>query len=290
MKAARAPLGRNALCSLVLGLAVLTGGAGRDALAEQEAPPSKVSAKYNIHFNGINIGNFKLLAQLANGEYNMSAQARISLLAGMLFEWSGSTASSGRVMSRGPLPYAYSFGYKTSEKSEKIDVKFSNNVVREIAVNPPQRPSSSRVPVTRKHMQNVVDPLSAVFMLTNVGANKSGGEVCGRRLPIFDGKARYDLQLSYKGAKQITAVNGYKGPAYICKVKFIPIAGHKAEDDDNSYAAKNDGIEVWMMPIPQAGLYVPYYIYVPTPVGTATLNSAAFTVEALGDNRRALIQ
>jgi hypothetical protein len=162
--------------------------------------------------------------------------------------------------------------------------------VREIAVNPPQRPSTLRVPITRKHMQNVVDPLSAVVMLSNVGTNKTGDEVCDRRLPIFDGKARYDLQLSYKGSKAISAVNGYKGPAYICKVKFIPIAGHKPNDEENNYTAKNEGIEVWMMPVPQAALYVPYYIYVPTQVGTATLTSSSFQVDLVGDMRRALIQ
>jgi hypothetical protein len=132
--------------------------------------------------------------------------------------------------------------------------------------------------------------LSAVVMLTNVGANKSGADVCAKRLPIFDGKARYDLQLSFKGTKSINASNGYKGPAYICKVKFIPIAGHKPGDEDSTYASKNEGMEVWMMPVAKAGLYIPYYIYLPTAVGTATLTSSGLDVDVGGDSRRALIQ
>jgi hypothetical protein len=281
--------GRSASLLLAIGLAVCVSIPASSQQLAVEGKPTKVNARYGINFNGFNIGEFKLAATLANSEYTVDAQARISLLAGILFEWQGNTSSSGRVMSRGPLPYSYSFGYRTSEKSEKIDVKFSNNVVREIAVNPPQKPSSSRIPVTRKHMQNVVDPLSAVIMLTNIGAGKSGPEVCSRRLPIFDGKARYDLQLSYKGSKAITAANGYKGPAYICKVKFIPIAGHKPGDDDSKFAAANEGMEIWMMPVAKAGLYVPYYIYVPTQVGTATLTSTSFDVDGV-DTRRALIQ
>jgi hypothetical protein len=286
MKAPRASRQRTLISGLALGLTLATGLAAYG----QAAKSSKVTTKYAINFNGINIGEFKFNASIANSEYNVAAQARISLLAGMLFEWNGTTTSSGRVMNRGPIPYAYSFGYRTSEKSEKIDVKFSNNIVSEIAVNPPQKPSSARVPIQRKHMQNVVDPLSAVIMLTNVGANKSGAEVCDRRLPIFDGKARYDLQLSYKSTKTISAANGYKGPAYVCKVKFIPIAGHKPGDEESGYVARNEGIEVWMMPIPQAALYVPYYIYVPTQVGTVTLTSSSFDIDVSGDMRRALIQ
>jgi hypothetical protein len=288
MNAPRPNRKRLAFVALAFGMALLTGNSSQGQQADSK--PTKIKANYGINFNGINIGDFKLTASLANNEYNVSADANISVLAGMIFEWNGKTASSGRVMSRGPLPYSYSFGYKTSEKSEKIDVKFSNNVVREIAVNPPQRPSPTRIPVTRKHMQNVLDPLSAVVMLTNVGANKSGADVCAKRLPIFDGKARYDLQLSYKSTKSINSGSGYKGPAYVCKVKFIPIAGHKPGDDDSAYASKNEGMEVWMMPVPKAGLYVPYYIYVPTAVGTATLTSSGLDVDVLPDARRALIQ
>jgi len=278
---------RLALLTLAFGVTLLTGQSSQSEPADGR--PTKIKANYGINFNGINIGDFKLTATLAPSEYAVNATAQISVLAGMLFEWNGITASSGRVISRGPLPYSYSFGYKTSEKSENIDIKFSNNVVREIAVTPPQRPSAARIPITRKHMQNVVDPLSALVMLTNVGANKTGPEVCAKRLPIFDGKARYDLQLSYKGTKAINANNGgYKGPAYVCKVKFIPIAGHKLGDEESVYAAQNESMEVWMMPVAKAGIYVPYYIYVPTPVGTATLTSSGLEVDA--DSRRALIQ
>jgi hypothetical protein len=288
MNPPRPDLRRLVVLAIAFGMTLL---AGHSSQAEPtDGKPTKVKANYGINFNGINIGDIKLAATLANSEYTVNANAQISVLAGMLFDWNGTTASSGRVMSRGPLPYSYSFGYKTSEKSEKIDVKFSNNVVREIAVNPPQRPSAARIPVTRKHMQNVVDPLSAVVMLTNVGANKSGADVCAKRLPIFDGKARYDLQLSFKGTKSINASNGYKGPAYICKVKFIPIAGHKPGDEDSTYASKNEGMEVWMMPVAKAGLYIPYYIYLPTAVGTATLTSSGLDVDVGGDSRRALIQ
>ncbi len=290
MNASCASYGRSFFGGLALAAVLFTYIPAMGEPDQSLSKSSKVTTKYAINFNGLNIGDFKLTAIIANGEYNMTAQARISLLAGMLFDWAGNTTSTGRIMRRGPLPYAYSFGYRTSEKSEKIDIKFSNNVVREIAVSPPQKPSSLRVPITRKHMQNVVDPLSAIVMLTNIGANKSGQEVCDRRLPIFDGKARYDLQLSYKSSRNITAANGYKGPAYICKVKYIPIAGHKAGDEEAKYAAKNEGNEVWMMPVPQAALYVPYYIYVPTPVGTATLTSSGFDVDVGPDMRRALIQ
>ena len=257
------------------------------AFAKDDA--KKVTAEYSINFNGLGIGSFKIWSDMSNNEYTIKARAKISLLAGILFEWRGDTASSGKVMAKRPSPYSYSFGYRSGDKGETVDVKFSNNIVEEIAVTPPQRQSASRIPITRKHMLNVVDPLSAVVMLTNIGSNKRGSEVCSRRLPIFDGKQRYDLKLSYKGAKAVTTSHGYSGQAYICKVKFVPIAGHKRGDDENEFAAKNEGIELWMIPLAKADLYVPYYVYIPTPVGTASLTATGFSIEGAGD-RRALVQ
>ena len=52
-------------------------------------------------------------------------------------------------------------------------------------------------------------------MLTNVGSNKSGSEVCSRRLPIFDGKQRYDLKLTYKTTKRVTADRLFRPRLYL---------------------------------------------------------------------------
>jgi hypothetical protein len=275
---------------LVFGTVLLAGLAGADKASAAETKNAKVTAVYSINFNGMGVGEFTMNASIAGERYTLNADARISVLAGLIYDWHGITSSNGRVINRGPLPATYSFGYETSDKGERINIKFSDNVVREVAINPPQRPSGARIPVTRQHLQNVVDPLTAVLILANAGGDKTGADVCDRRLPVFDGKSRYDIQLSYKRTKQVKSGEGYKGPAYVCKVKYFPIAGHKANDDENGYAAKNDSIEVWMIPISQSGLYVPYYIYIPTPVGVATLSSTRFDVTTPGGSKRARVE
>ncbi len=276
--------------SVICSLLILASSAAIGDPASAKEGPKKVTADYSINFNGLSIGSFKLWSTMYDHEYSMKARATISVLAGIIFEWRGETSSTGEVMAKLPRPYSYRFGYETSNKHEFVDVKFSNNNVDEIAVNPPQRPSAARVPITRQHMRNVVDPLSAVVMLTNVGSHKSGTEVCTRRLPIFDGKARYDIRLTYKATKTVTTSQGYRGPAYVCKVKFLPIAGHKRGDDESNFAAKNEGMELWMIPLAKADLYVPYYIYIPTPVGNASLTSRGFDVETADEAKRALVR
>jgi hypothetical protein len=269
---------------LAAGLALLA-CIGGGAHAES---PQRLRAVYSINFNGMSVGEFVIKANLADREYSLNADAKISVLAGLIFEWTGKTTSNGRVVNNAPAPNSYSFGYEAGDKHEKIDLRFSESGVREVAINPPAHLPAARIPVTRAHLQNVVDPLSAVLLLT---ANRDKGptEVCNHRLPIFDGKQRYDLVLSYKRTKRVSIDEGYKGPAYVCKVKFVPIAGHRVGDADNNYAARSDAMEVWMVPVSHSGLYVPYYIYIPTHVGVATLTSVKFDVDKSGSGRRALV-
>lgn len=265
------------IAAAILAASGLLGAAHSETAAKDR---KKVTAEYDISFNGFSIGQFRVDSSITPEQYSVKANARISVLAGILFEWQGNTSSSGGMSAGAPRPETYTFGYVTSEKRETIDVEFSNNNVKQVAVSPPSREPAGRIPVTRNHMRNVVDPMSAIVLLTNVGSgSKSGTEVCTRRLPIFDGKARYDLQLTYKSSKTVTTAHGYKGPAYICKVKFRPIAGHRRGDAEANFAASNEGIEVWMIPLSDADIYVPYYVNIPTAVGTATLTSSNFRVD-----------
>lgn len=243
------------------------------------ARDQKITAKYDISFNGLSIGDFKLISNFWKDNYDMKGRATISILGGLLFEWRGDTESSGHFNSHGPRPASFSFGFKTSNKRGKVDLAFSGNHVSQLAVSPPQKKSSRRVPLTRAHMQNVVDPLSAIAMLSKQGVSKSSRQVCSGRIPIFDGNARYDLRLSYKATKRVNAGYGYRGRAYVCKIKFVPIAGHKRGDDESEFAAKTNGIEVWMVPLKKADIYVPHYIRIPTPVGVASLTASNFAIE-----------
>lgn len=242
------------------------------------AKDQKITAKYDISFNGLSIGDFKLISNFWKKNYAMKARATISILGGLLFEWRGATESSGRLFSRGPRPDAFKFGFKTSKKRGNVDLVFNDNRVTQLAVSPPKRRSSRRIPVTRAHMKDVVDPLSAIVMLSKSGIGKSSRQVCSGNIPIFDGNARYDLRLSYKGAKRIQARYGYRGRAYVCKIKFVPIAGHKRGNKESEFAAKTNDIEVWMVPLKKADIYVPHYIRIPTPVGLAVMTAMDFSI------------
>jgi hypothetical protein len=242
---------------------------------------SSVNAVYHINWLGAHIGDFKVRSSVTNRKYSLQANADISVFFGAV-SWQGVTSSHGLMTANGPVPQGYSFRYSTNDRHEAIELRFQQKMVQDILINPPQHPGSRNVPITAADLQNVVDPLSAIILLSQARLSRHGGDACNKRLPIFDGKIRYDLVLSPKGTRSISPTGRLHGTAYVCRVNYVPIAGHKPSKQGSDYATGNTGIEVWLVPLPEAGLLVPYYIHVPTPAGTASMVTARFDVDTSG--------
>lgn len=238
---------------------------------------STVDAVYQISWLGTHVGDFRIKSAITTRQYSLQASAELSVFFGT-FSWQGATTSSGLMTANGPVPQNYTFKYATNDKRESVELKFQKRMVQDILINPPQFPGARHVPITAAHLQNVVDPLSAIVLLSQ--ARLSHGEACNKRLPIFDGKIRYDLVLSPKGTRAVGTSGKLHGTAYVCSVHFVPIAGHKmGKPGEAEVASGNTGIEVWLVPVPEAGLIVPYYVHVPTPAGTASIVTAKFDVQ-----------
>lgn len=262
---------RRILPALALCVAAGTGS------GPASAGDSKIVARYDIAFNGLSIGTFRFQSDWTPSGYNLRADAEISLLSGMLFNWNARTESSGQLTRSGPRPDRYSFGFQAGEKAGSVQMRFDGGSVSRVNIDPP--PKSNRIPVQRHHMTGVLDPLSAVIGLSQLRRPNRGAQSCNDELRIFDGKMRYDLTLRYKATRQVNS-SGYNGPAYVCRVKFEPIAGHKPGKEETGFLEDTDGIEVWLIPVKRAGLYVPYHIYLPLPLGSASMTTEEFQLES----------
>ena len=250
----------------VAGLALLGAFLPMAAAADT---PSKIKASYNIEFAGIEIGKFRFQSTIDSASYSSSGSAKLSALLGA-FKWRGSTSSTG-VWGRGePQPSRYAFKYKSNSKSGSVDMSFSKGSVADRTLEPPSKPSKRSVPLSEGHLKDVLDPMSAVMALTTGQIDKP----CDRKVAVFDGKHRFDLELSYRRKERIKEArpSGEPDIAIVCGVRYIPIAGHK-DNKSTRYMAAAKGIEVALRPIPSANILVPYEIRIPTFAGSAVLRS-----------------
>jgi Protein of unknown function (DUF3108) len=246
--------------------------------------PTRVQASYDIDFNGLNVGTFDFSSSQAGTAYTLTGSGKLSLLLGA-FKWKGDTQTTGTMAADGPKPQNFNFGYSGSSKSGSTRMSYSADTVSSVLHDPPSPPKEGIVPVQTQHLKAVLDPLSAILALTK----GTTGNPCQRRIPVYDGKARFDLLLSPRGQVQLAEKrpSGQPGTGYVCRVKYVPIAGHKA-DQETRFMSGSDGIEVILRPVPSANVFVPYKITIPTAAGSATLTSRTVTITTSGQQQIAL--
>ena len=95
---------------------------------------------------------------------------------------------------------------------------------------------------------------------------KSGLKVCDHRFPVFDGETRYDIQLSYKTTSPVKT-KGYDGYAYVCNMRYIPVAGHKKNHRTVKEMASNKNMDIWLAPMSGVSVFTPIQIRVGTKYG-----------------------
>ncbi len=247
--------------------------------------PANVRAVYDINFNGFNVGAFEFQSQAEEQSYTVTGNAQLSLLLGA-FTWIGETRAFGLISNHVPKPAAFAFDFRANSKVGSTKMDFDNGAVTDVRHSPPAEKKPGIVPLRDQHLRGVLDPLTAIMVV----ARHSNPNPCDRRLPIFDGKERFDLVLSYKGQMKVSEQQPSGQPvfAHVCRVKYYPIAGHKV-DTESSFMATTDAIEVALRPIPSANVLIPYQITIPTLVGQATLVSRRVEIESPGRPQIALL-
>lgn len=271
--------------TLALALSVSLGSPPASAVDTPTVPPARVHGYYHITWNGLDLGEFVWDSTISGGQYKVSTNANISALLGA-YTWQGVTRANGTYAPGSPHPASYRFRFDATDKAGRIDMTFANDSVTQVSENPPDRGTSGRVPLRPAHLQNVLDPLSAIMALSAPeGGSVDNSNPCQRRLPVFDGKIRFDLVLSFKRKTQLEG-SGARF-AYVCRVQFVPIAGHKM-NNETKYMAQNDGIELWMAPVAFANVFVPYNVVIPTWAGSAQITSSRVQIDMPGRGRVAL--
>lgn len=232
----------------------------------QELLPALVVAKYRVSFGLLgDIGHFAFRSDLEGEAYTLAANAKIDTA---VFDYRGKMSSSGLVRAADAKPARHKFSWRQKaflgkKKKKSLSIAFNGAGATKVDFVPHQDRSKKKgiVKVRPEHLENVLDPLSGILALSIGDFDRP----CDRRLPIFDGKQRFDLVFSQRRRTQ-----GRAAPA-VCHVRLIAISGHKKGEGADSII--NGDIEVVLQPVPKANILVPYRVTVPTILGSAVLAS-----------------
>jgi hypothetical protein len=256
-------------------------GAALAAVPATAFGQTKLEARYTAALAGIPLGTGTWVIDFAADQYTAVASGRTTGLVKMISDGSGSSGAKGAIQGANVVSFGYVSSTISEKKADEVRIGMQGGVAKDVVAIPPLEPSPDRVPVTDAHRKGVVDPMSAMLMPVAGKGEMLVPEACKRRIAIFDGRQRVDIELVYKRMDQVHADRGYAGPVVVCTALYRPVAGHRPERPAIKYLVAQRDMEIWLAPIAGTRVLVPFRFSVPTPFGLGTLQANYFVANEM---------
>lgn len=236
------------------------------ALAEPPQHPARFAVRYGVSFLGLPVGEADLALAWGEGRYALDLSGRLRGMPGFFLDGAGGAAAAGRVVPADPArlePASFQVESRYAGRPVRVTMRLERgrgrgrgrgqgrdhdgSRVRDVVLDPVPTPRPDRVPLGPEDTVGVLDPLS--ILAVPVGSAPLDPGLCERRIPVFDGATRADLVLS-RGALVAVEKGPYRGPALECRVRWVPVAGHRANGSGVRRMAENDDMRVRLAPVP----------------------------------------
>lgn len=257
---------------LALAAAVLGEGLGAGAALAQ----GKLDARYSASLAGIPIGKGAWVIDIGDHQYTAAASGMTTGLVRLFASGQGSSAARGAVRSGNLVPSTYASNIASGNKAEDLRIVLQNGTIKDVSIEPPSPPQPERIPVPDAHRRGVLDPMSAALIRVGGTGDTISDEACNRSIPIFDGRMRYDVKLSFKRFELVRSGRGYEGPVAVCAAQFVPLSGYVPDRPSLTYLKNLRDAEFWLAPIAGTRVTVPYKVLLPTPFGLGVLEATQF--------------
>jgi hypothetical protein len=244
------------------------------------AAQARLEAEYTATLSGIPIGSGNWIIDISEDQFSAAASGGTSGILRWFSHGQGSSSAQGTVAAGQPMPTSYESTITNQERVDNVRMSFAAGNVKDFSVEPPVGPSNDRIPVSDGDRLNVFDPMTSVLDAVGGNGDPVSPQACGRKVSVFDGRMRFDLQSEFKRIEVVKAEKGYHGPAVVCAVYFVPISGYVPTRYAIKYLAGLRDAEVWLAPITGTRVLVPFRFFLPTPVGPGVVQATRFIAVA----------
>ncbi|HEV2000867.1 MAG TPA: DUF3108 domain-containing protein [Xanthobacteraceae bacterium] len=239
----------------------------------------RLEAKYKITLAGITVGAGTWTLDVSEEGYSGSASGKVAGVLRLFASGEGSATARGQIAAGKVVPTSFTLNSTRGSKTDHVRIAMAANVVRDFSAEPPPSPGGDRVPLTPEHKKGVVDPGSAAILPVSGAGDLLRPDACNRTVPVFDGRQRYDLVMSYDRMETAKDVKGYSGQLVICHIAYRPVAGHRSGREDLITLADNHTIEAWFGPVAGSRVLVPVRVSLVTSFGTLVVQATQFSAE-----------
>ncbi|MTH98089.1 DUF3108 domain-containing protein [Roseibium sp. RKSG952] len=246
--------------------------------APADAKTASVGGLYSVSIAGFKIGKATLSLALQGNAYSAKVGLEPAGIGTLFSTGKGGAEASGWLVGSKVVPSKYQMASHAANRDFYVLLAQGSGHIRSMQVAPQFKPNPERVKITRRHRRNAMDPLSAALMPVKASRDGLGPEACARKLPIFDGWTRFDIQLSFREIKQVSG-RGYDGPVVVCKAKWIPVAGHRPSKASVKHM-QQAAMETWLAPAGRDDVLIPYRISLQTRTGRLVVQASKLDISS----------
>jgi len=266
-----------ALLSLLASPALAAGGAGGEG---QALPASRLEVAMTLYAGGITMGHMDLDATQRGGEYHAVSTMQTSGVVNAFWQSEIQATSTGKLGSKNFAPGLYdSFYTGKSGKKQEVSLTYEGASPPRLYAEPAY--STTGFEVKPEDTKNTLDPLSAVTLIFS-GLGAEAGNPCAITAPVFDGRRRYDIEVTKVKDVDVRMDSGlYQGKAIQCDVRYRQISGFRPKvlKDNEKFPL----IHAWFVTLPStvAGrdYAVPVRVWAETKYGVLAILANSIKVD-----------
>ena len=257
--------------------ALAAGGAGAQSPVQ---PASQLQVTMTIYAGGITMGNVDMDATFRGGDYHIVSNLKTAGVVNAFWQSEIQATSSGKVGANALNPSLYdSFYTGHAGKRQEVSLTYESGAAPRLYADPAYSTTGNEV--KPDDSKATLDPLSAILLISS-GVAAKGGDACALSVPVFDGRRRYNIEMTRARDVDIHMDSGlYAGKGVQCDIRYRQIAGFRPRviKDNESFPV----IHAWIARFPStvAGrdYTVPVRVWADTKYGVMAVLATAVKVD-----------
>ncbi len=262
--------------------------ADQDALPSAAPPPAPVTTTaagpqstiqlvWTVFLGGINLGTVGIKSSFNGDSYSAVSRLKTAGVVNSFYAATIDASAFGTVAGNFMHPQKYDSSYTGEKSQQKVSLAFVGGGIQ-LFSEPVY--DVNRFPVSEEQKRDTLDPLSGVVFALS-GVSISPEKKCGDTVRVFDGRRRYDVELTYVGQDSVSTSGGYSGPATKCEMRYRQVAGFKQTVMKTTLPT----ITVWFASLPPKdpgavkSYAVPVKLMCETPFGVAIAHARKINID-----------
>ena len=216
--------------------------AASTAVGERQASSGSrgVDLVYAVHIGGIHTVDLKIRLTLEADRYRVKLSSHIDGLVRYLLPWSLRVDSRGRIAGERFVPESVhtESSWRGKRRWRTLEYRDGRPVVLSV------EPKRKTPPIPPETLTGSVDVATAIL---TVARAVPGEKSCAVRVPVFDGRRRFDAVMEAHGEDELPRSHrsAYSGKAEVCDLAIEVLHGRRKKSDYGGLAGGEKTMTFW---------------------------------------------